>query len=222
MFLYHYNTLAFKTLKTLALQQTLSEAEKRDNERAARFRGDYPYHDNISLFFEPAPLDLLDTVFPKNHHLWVKGRAVVEHRIAVDQLSLYAWIAVETPISSFLIDTLPWSENEHYKRGFFQLKKAASIIARERGTTLHQLKRFLARFKPGTTRQAYQRLKDYKHYDEVKHLYAPTVPHLMLYTKDEIPVHSTHTRVVGHPLTTHTLESLHSLQWSALRTAMER
>jgi hypothetical protein len=215
MLLFHYATQRYLVLLNQTLQHRLTEDELNEERESGAFRGDPgPYTDHISLFIEPPPLEFIHELFPKDHHTWVKGNRLFEHQVAVDSIDLYAWMVVETPIRVILRTSLPWIEHDGYKKLFFRIQRFGSRLFREQGTTKDGLKRYLTRFKPGTTRAAYERLRKKPLSADDQYTYAATVPHLMVYTHHPIPVLCSHTRRVGEPIKrTPTVEALLSSLW---------
>lgn len=196
MKLYHYNSERFGELLTRELQGKVTDEQRRDAAAAANFRGDPgPYTDHVSFFMEPAPLDILGSIFPEDHHTWRAGNRLIEHVVETKDLDIYGWQIVETPITMLFLDHLPWYENVWYKRLFFKTLATSRKLFHEQGTDVRGLERGLAKFKPGFSREAYLKIPSLDYYDEIKDMYAATVPHLMIYTRNPIPV-SEHRKVV--------------------------
>lgn len=202
MLLYHYNREKYKTLLTRDLQGAVTDKERKDGIGGASFRGDIgPYFEHVSFLLEPAPLDILSGIFPKDHHTWSKGTKLVEHVVDLSGQDFYGWAIVEGPVSMFFLDHVPWSDNQTYKKLFFKGMQVGRKWFKESGTDYQSLMKALKRIPAGTTRKAYENLPKRKDYGDVKNLYAATVPHLMVYTKQPIKVLDTTNVTVEHTST---------------------
>ena len=182
--LYHYSENKYKELKTLNLQNK----KLPNSDTGYKFRSDpAPYEDHVSLFLEPPPFDLLPEIFPKNHHIWVKGNKFIEHQIDINNIDLFAWKLIETDLDTFFANNL-WIENDIYKYLFFRLRKTLKSMIGESGTDISFLIKLLKKIPDGITRQKYLEFKNSKNYEENKYKYAATVPHLFVYTYQPIKV----------------------------------
>lgn len=198
MNVYHYNVNHLDKVLTKKIQGILTVKEENELLEMAKFREDPgPYYDSVSFLLEPAPLDILGTIFPDNHHTWTQGKNLFEHVINLEEQDFYAWVIVEGPFQLFMVDSLPWFENTYYKKMFFKGVSLGRKLAGEVGKDLNSLKKALNKIPPGTTRAAYERLPKRKDFDNIKNMYAATVPHLMLYTKSVISVKQVKSVSVG-------------------------
>lgn len=187
--LYHYSVTKFKELLTIELQGVGKEKWK-DAEAAAKFRSEpYPYHKHVSFLMDPAPLDILGSIFPKDHHTWGAGTKLWEYTVDIEDIDILYWVVVESPINTFMVDNLPWLNYDWYKRIYFSTRTTLSNIAGNRGDSLNGLKVVIDKYK-GATRDAYINLANRSDFKDLNGMYAPTVPHLKIYTEKPIPVSS--------------------------------
>ena len=185
--LYHYSKNKYNELKTLNLQND-SINNITTNDDGYKFRGDPgPYEDHISLFLERPPFDILPDIFPKDHHIWVKGNKFIEHSVNLTDIDLYHWKLIETNIDNFFTNNL-WIENDIYKYLFFRLRKNIKSILGESGKSKEGLIKLLKKIPDNITREKYLEFKNSKYYEDDKYKYAASVPHLFIYTKKSIPV----------------------------------
>lgn len=198
MLLYHYNKRRLDRLLTRDLQEVVTDKERKNGLEASKFRGDVgPYYQSVSFLLEPAPIDTIGSIFPKDHHTWATGTELWEHEIDLEGQDFYGWSIVEGPISMLFIDYVPWFKNPFYKKLFFRSLALGRTLFSESGKDYRSLEKALRKFPTGTTREAYMRLPKRKDYEDVKNLYAGTVPHLMIYTKSPIQIANVTSVVVG-------------------------
>lgn len=180
--LYHYSKERFPKLLTLEQQKDIAPAIKQDALEAAKFRGDlFPYYQHVSFFLDTVPLDLVGNIFPEDHRAWVNGNQLWEYEVDPKTLPIKGWVLTEAPLQNFLFDVLPWFENRTYKRGYFKMLKLGRVLTQSEGSDTAGLLRCIEKYK-GRTREAYEKVKSRKDWEDIKHMYAATVPHLMLYT----------------------------------------
>lgn len=197
---YHYSKKKFSELLTRSLQGVVTEEERKDADEAGTFRGDIgPYYDSISFLLEPAPLDIISSLFPKDHHTWKEGNSLIEHIVDLKGQDFYGWDIVEGPIAMLFVDNLPWIDNVFYKKVYFKTRSLGKKLFNEQGNDFKSLEKALKKFPEGTTREAYLKIKDRSDYDTIKNMYAATVPHLMIYTKTPINIKHTNKVSVGIP-----------------------
>jgi len=198
MFLYHYNEKDFDYILTRDLQGIVSKEERKKGLEASSYRySKGPYYESESFLLEPAPLDIIDTIYPKDHHTWYKNHRLYEHAIDLRKLDIYAWEIMEGPVGALFNDHIPWIDNPFYKKMFFKSLSVSRKLFNESGTDIDGLLKALKRFPKGTTRKAYEDVINRGDYDDIKNKYAATVPHLMVYTKKPIPVFKSTYVVVG-------------------------
>lgn len=197
MKVYHYNTKKFNEILTRDLQGLLTEEEKKADQDGANYRDEIgPYSESASFFLEPLPIKHIASIFPKDHKIWIKGNKLVEHVIDIKDIDLYGWAILEGPITMFFIDNVPWSDNVIYKKLFFKSLQFSRKLFNESGKNFKSLKKSLDNIPQGTTEKAYMKMPERDDYEEIKYLYAGSVPHLMVYTKSPIPVLTTKTVTV--------------------------
>lgn len=189
MLLYHYAKEPYEQLKTKQQQGNLTLKEIEEGERIAAFRSDIgPYYNHISFFFEPAPLDILGTLFAKIHHdFWIPDSTIYEHVVESKTLGEFGWWITETaadieqmykdwPIDAVFTDA--------QKKAYFHKRLLRKEKAHEVGYGNHD---FEQAAKPyiGGMRKAY--IEANKLYDDdSKMQYAAYVPHAMLYPESGI------------------------------------
>jgi hypothetical protein len=187
--LYHYGASKYKELLTPELQGVGKEKWE-DADAAAKFRGEpYPYYKHVSFLMDPAPLDILGGIFPRDHHSWGAGTKLWEHVIDPKDIDILHWRVVESPVSTFMVDNLPWLENDLYKRMYFSARKLIESMYGNNGNDLAGLLKAIDKYK-GITREAYIKLPTRWDFKKLDKMYAATVPHLMIYTDRPIPIYS--------------------------------
>lgn len=186
MLLYHYANTAFPVLKTRAAQGGLLTSDVQNGEEEAAFRRDVgPYYDHVSLFLEPAPLDILGDLFKKVHHsVWVNGATVYEHVIDSAKLPVFKYNLVETP-SDIAFMNEHWPEDvelsDEDKKQYFATRAAAKLKSGECGVGNAAFERSARAF-VGMTRAAYIKATQHASEEDLMR-YATNVPHAMLYPK---------------------------------------
>jgi hypothetical protein len=198
MHVYHYSLKKYDQILTRDLQGVVSKKEKKKNELVAKYRSsDIVYHESVSFFIEKPPLDIIDTIFPKDHPIWKKGNILFEHVVDIKDISLYKWMISEHKIHMLFVDTLPWYDNDVYKKTFFKSLSIARSLFNESGDDTDSLVKALKKIPKGTIRSAYLKLKDRDDYDDIKYKYAGSVPHLIIGTKEPVKMLSVNKVVVG-------------------------
>jgi hypothetical protein len=223
MNIYHYDKNKYSELLTLELQNNLTKEEKIEWERRSKFRQEpYSYYQHISFFIDPIPSEILGDFYPKDHHSWAKGNQLWEYVVNIDDLNIKSWIIVESPLKRIIEDFLPWIENDTYKQFYFKILNTARFLNNERGNDLESLKKQLPRFK-GLTKDAYLKLKDHPNFKNMVHMYAPTVPHLFIYTDYPVTQFKTQQIKIGssRPFLEHTMSIEQDLILSEFTSDLE-
>jgi len=196
---YHYSKSLYPQLKPIVLQGPMDPARKKTmDERSAKWKLPGPYYDHVSFLLEPAPVDILGSLFPADHHSWATGTKLYQYDVDVARINLYAWEIVETPADTWIFDHTSWIDTDWGNSLLSGVLKHYKLLTNSRGTDLNELLKELKTFKPGFTREAYLELAKRKDFDEIKHMYAPTVPHVMIYTKEPIPITAVKRVTVGN------------------------
>jgi hypothetical protein len=180
--LYHYADKPYTVLKTPEKLSGLNREDRSANMRDMATQHDpAPYHQHISFFLEPVPLDVVGRVFGSEHLFWYPGHQLYEHVVDLDRLPAFKYRLVETPLALQMYYSTPWEQltaeqvlayfaklaqqQKHHGEigeGVVQFKAAASGIV-------------------GHTREAFQMLPTRPNWDELQTKYAATVPHVLLY-----------------------------------------
>lgn len=131
------------------------------------------YDDNISLFIEPIPLDIIGKLWP-NHHFWKSGKEIYQHVIMLDGIpDQLIYDMVETPEFGEWYDNHKGEFDKAFRKRTDEYLIAKKIIGTNKEDMVHCTERYL-----GTTRQAY--LRSAKNNPDTKR-YASDVPHLMTF-----------------------------------------
>lgn len=181
MLLYHYANDKFTTLLTKEKQNLVKPEERKKEEQAYidfyklyGYKRPGYYFEHISFFFEPIPLDIIASIFPKDHPVWFSGNELYQYEIDTSKIGHFTYEIVEYPEKTniYYDDTLTDKE-------YFKLIKEAVIKNNYIGknSQIEEASKHLI----GLTRSYYDQLKDRPNYEEIKYKYAATVPHVMLY-----------------------------------------
>ena len=186
--LYHYNTKKLSTLYSLAKQTELGVDIRKDpaaiankNRRSIFQRDPFPYDQHVSFFLDPIPLKLVRKYFTDNK-VYQNFDHIYEHRVDIQQLkdNLNYWKLVENPISNFMVDLYPTINFPGKNLLYFGTKNIINDLAGYQGTDFDKLLNCISKFK-GSTEREFRRLVKDGLKDYYKAMYAPTVPHLLIY-----------------------------------------
>lgn len=191
-YLYHYAAKQFAKLKTKNKQNGLKPQISESPYRIGH------YADHVSFFTEPPPLEILGTIFGKDHPVWYPGSVLFEHRIDVDKIRSFIAEFVETPIATKLYYDPKYDDytGDRWLKLLFDAQKEAGEIfdTKVQRNNNHDFKKKCRSF-DGMVRLYYTKLPARPNFSDICKKYAPSVPHLMLYPDDgEIPVE--HSRLV--------------------------
>lgn len=189
MLVYHYSKERYPELLTADLQGKVTEEKRKQGDEFKRKYGLVgPYYDHVSFLIHPAPVDFLGSIYPKDHHTWAEGNELWEHVVEVEDMDLYGWDIVESPIDMFFLDHVWWFDNDRYRDFMMRLQMLAGQAVGYRGSDTRSLIKKLTKMPPNLTRRRYvdgYHHRDFK-YNEYK--YAAGVPHLMAYTHRPIAI----------------------------------
>lgn len=109
MRLYHYSTEPLEDLRTRRVQGADPKEIDIATFKAKRMGLPFPYHDHISFFFEPIPLEYIASTFPDGHPFWKSGQVVYEHVIDWKSIAPNSfWRIVESIEQSKFSDQFNW------------------------------------------------------------------------------------------------------------------
>ena len=137
---------------------------------------DIDYNDNISLFVEPIPLDIIAGIYD-NHPFWQSGKELFQYEIhTTDIPSKLFYRFVEMPSKSEWYEKHKDNESmtdEEYFQGLFDLQVARKEIGYNRNDMVNIAAKYI-----GKTRKAYIEAAKKNPKSEK---YAAYVPHIMTY-----------------------------------------
>jgi hypothetical protein len=181
MLLYHYSKAPLRSLTTRRHRGGLTEQELKEGYDWHVFRQEpAPYYDHISFFFEPAPLDILGTIFAgTGHDFWTADAYIYEHVVESSRIGNFKYFITETPEDIAVMDTWPDDDDEAKKQAYFRRsarrRKALGHVGRNNAAFEQAATPFV-----GGIRRAYQEVRA-KWIDDNRLQYAAFVPHVMLY-----------------------------------------
>jgi hypothetical protein len=197
MVLYHYSKQLFNELKTSSALHRKPEELTKINKLIEKHTS--KYSDHISLFLEPVPLNILGTIYKGvGHDIWYTGSKLYEYQVNIDNLPYFKYNLMETPFEIELLEDDRYEDLslEEYIDLLYRKKKELHLV----GDNVKEFKRQVALF-TGLTQKKFTKLRDNPNWDKLKLLYAPTIPHVMLYPKGGIVNYEkvTEVEVKGNP-----------------------
>ena len=175
--LYHYSKDKYDILKTRAMQGL-------DAPRNYYVRDDYNL--TMSFFLEPAPLDILGSIYKDGcNDFWFTGNQVWEYVVDIDTLNIDGWYVVESlEVISFMNKW--WYEDckaddtfEEYKKRKVELETRLHLAGVDKDEFIKTASKYV-----GHTRDCYMKLPHQPSWDDPtdnnKAKYAACVPHVML------------------------------------------
>lgn len=185
MKLYHYASQTYMTLKTLEAQGRVTPE---DREKALVSAKNFKttmgaikpgaYYQHISFFFEPIPLDI-PKYFPKDHPVWFKGNALVEHVVETSSIKPFGYEVVEFPEKRelYLDDSVSTEEYHEAMRGIYKASKYIGFGESELSQVAEEKKLV------GILEDSFLKLSQSPGFKtgDSRHKYAPLVTHVMLY-----------------------------------------
>lgn len=186
LYLYHYSTSLYNTLKTKATSGVLERREVLlERKRANKSIEKLAYCDHISFFFEPIPSKLLSELFTE-HPFWFKGNKIYEYIIEIKSLkNKIDYHVVESENKTLLYDNFVfennWIEDDVILLDkYIQLENKMLYEWKEKGDSLKELM-IQAKKHQGIIELAYKKAVNRYDFEENKNKYAANVPHIMLY-----------------------------------------
>jgi hypothetical protein len=178
--LYHYSTEKYDILKTRSKQGITDTKDiNQTNKLISKILKFGNYNDHISLYFEKAPLDMLGTIYKGvDHDIWYTGSKLYEYEINLDDIGAFVYNMVETPleIKMFYDDKYDNMSMEAYVKMLYKLKIKSGLCGDDRSNFIKQVNNL-----KGTIVDEYIKLPSRPNWEDINQLYAPTVPHVMLY-----------------------------------------
>ncbi len=195
MRLYHYSTHHYDQLKTLEKQRPLTKKEIDQGAASVKSGAALPYYAHISFFFEPVPLDLVGSIFPKDHHTWFKGSRLYEYVVDPSSIEHFQYKVVESPEKTALYYDGSVTDAEYHRR-IAVLDKTLHYS----GHSVAELK-LAAQHLEGSTRDSFLALPSRSNWhgkekDSIQKKYAATVPHVMLYPASGVVTYQSVKKVV--------------------------
>lgn len=183
MYLYHYNLNRLKDIRSLKLQDKKSDVEWYEN-----------YSSSVSFFFEPIPRDL-PSIFEGKSKQWIAGSQLYEHVIDIDD--------IEEDIKFHITETPEKTRLLFYKQDWSKVKKGNGLRDKYlqeiedmenkkgyRGEGLNDFVKAALPFKSGIRQYYIKAITLAQQEPLIYDLYAGTVPHVMLFPDNPIPVKS--------------------------------
>jgi hypothetical protein len=178
--LYHYSANKYDALKTREAQGITdnNHGSSRDN-----------YNKTMSLYLEPAPLDILGTIYKKGYNdFWYTGHRIYQYEVLIKDMPKFSYNIVESPEKTDLYYKW-WFEDEKPDSTYQEFRDKVDILEKKlgyKGDTKEQFIEAASKlFGRGLTRKYYELLptrpnwpKD--EYDNIASKYAACVPHVML------------------------------------------
>ena len=195
MRLYHYAKEPYKSLLTsrYTIKRTAKqiEAMEKFNQSVGR---KYGYLDHISFFFEPIPEDLGTMYLSEDiedHPVWFPGNKLWVHEVETLNLE-FAFDVVETPFNRTYLDQhcddrLAKQGNLAQKHEWLRQRDTELRLrgySGEMGLSSAALTKAIRPFLGGT-RTAYLNTLAVNPFEVLSSMYAPDVPHVMIYPKEK-------------------------------------
>lgn len=107
--LYHYSDKQHSELLTRRVQGADEKEIDIATFKAKRMGLPLPYHDHISLFFEPIPAEHIASTFLNGHPFWKAGNEIYEHVIDIQDIDPTSfWRVVESIEQNEFSDQFDW------------------------------------------------------------------------------------------------------------------
>jgi len=174
--LYHYASSLYPTLQTRQKQGLITAADLSiEKEIAKKIGKPGAYSEHISFFFEKIPLDILGSIFGKDHHVWFSGNVLFEYRVDANSLSDFKYEIVESPqaMELYYDDSI---QGKHYVQAYNRIMRDKGY----RGQGASELLKAVAPLKV-LTRLKYQQITTRPNWGDIRKKYAATVPHVLIY-----------------------------------------
>lgn len=193
MYLYHYSPKKLDQILTLELQdnygiRTLSESFINKEINASKFRGEkYSRLKEISLMIDKLPINMIRNArFPKAHP-YKKAKTLFCHSVEIKSLdNILKWELTETPFDVFLRDHF-WMDYIPYKFVYFRIRELLKFLKNEKGRDVKKLSKQASKYK-NTYDKYFKDWIDSESFERTNNMYACGVPHILVYTNQEIRV----------------------------------
>jgi hypothetical protein len=193
--IYHYSLKKFPTLLTVNKRHELGLVDKSEYDKSLAYQNKHQFNpsylDHISFLIDPLPVDLVRASFKDSNNDLYKSFKCYEYKININTLkdNLDYFNIVENPINVFFHQYL-WIDTNFPGKDilYFGIRDLANKIVGNQGESFDKFKSAVKKYK-GSTRKGFEELISNPEFNNYKKrgMYAPTVPHIMLYpTNGEI------------------------------------
>jgi len=151
------------------------------------------YSEHISFFLEPAPVDILGSVFKGvKHPVWFTGNILYEYEVDISSMPEFVYCIAESPLSNKLLhdNSTSGMSNTEYA----ELLQKIRIETGEIGYSKREFLKVAPQY-VGILKQEYLKLPHRPNWNELKLLYAGGVVHAMIYPKGGIIKYSYYKQV---------------------------
>ena len=183
--LYHYSDKKFDVIKTRSEQHNKDKEPVSDtNKIKSKVLGFGSYDSHISFFLEKIPLDILGSIYKDvDHDVWYTGSKLYEYEVNVDDIGSFKYDLVETPLEIKMMYNKSYDKlsMEKYIELVYDKKFKLGLCGTDKNTFIKKVNEL-----KGTAATQYKKLPSRPNWNEIQTLYAPTVPHVMLYPKGGI------------------------------------
>jgi hypothetical protein len=187
--IYHYSLQKYPNLLTLNEQYNQGVVNETLYKEALNYQNKHQfqpsYLEHISFLFDKLPIDLIISNFKDSNNALYTSSFCYEYEIDINSLSnnLNYWRVVENPINVFFRNYL-WIDSNFLGKDllFFGTRNLLNIIVSNEGSNFSKFKSVINKYKD-STRTGYLRLINDPDFNIFKKrgMYAPLVPHLMLF-----------------------------------------
>lgn len=200
MKLYHYSTEQLSELLTRRLQGADEKEIDIATFKAKRMGLPFPYHDHISFFLSPLPLELIASTFPHGHPFWIAGKELYEYVIDTKDIAPNSfWRIVESIEQEKFSDQFDWigTTDLNVRSGWFQQLNNFTAKKGYSGFDIRLLEKAKSKLKPLSMLDYYRRAAVLRESDNTQ--YAAYVPHVMIYPiGGKIPIKTTRKVMLGN------------------------
>lgn len=204
--LYHYSKNLYPNLKTLKSQ---GKHKIYDDPVRSKYRPGN-YIDHISFFMEKPPIDILGSIYKDNgSDFWIAGNIIYEYVVSVKEMPEFKYEIVESP---GVVNIRDDRRNEHLSDGellalIYEYMHKEKEIGFNKKDFLEQAIKY-----DGLVRPSYLKLPKRKDWDMLSKLYAPCVPHVLIYPNiGTIKYKNVSSVVIGDELHS-AIENIHPLK----------
>lgn len=182
--LYHYSSSFYTAIRTRRNQRICTpEQLEQGIVKAKRLGSPGSYHDHVSFFFDPLPLEKMGNIFRGLNPFWKNGNEIFEYVVDVSDLDKdIVFYISETPDEIRLLDNTEWVYTDEFREKYLieqniRMKKNGEI-----GQGLTNFLKQVSKYK-GKTTHYYELASRRPTFEEEAMRYASCVPHAMLYPK---------------------------------------